>query len=127
MKYSRREGAMSALANVTRALEDAFQRIFVSYMNSLRSNTTAQQAALRARVAAENFSYVILYLLVMMGMFSFVIVAILVSTVKPQRRERPDDPHHQYLEDDRRGGYKNRVASAAEPHLTVWENPGATG
>ncbi|XP_024895336.1 potassium voltage-gated channel subfamily E member 2-like [Pteropus alecto] len=73
---------MLALSNLTQTLEDVFKRIFITYMDNWRRNTTAEQEALQAKVDAENFYYVILYLMVMIGMFSFIIVAILVSTVK---------------------------------------------
>ncbi|CAM2096936.1 unnamed protein product [Caretta caretta] len=70
---------------------------------------TEEQDALQATVDAENFDYVILYLIVMIGMFSFIIVAILVSTVKSKRREHSNDPYHQYIVDDWGEKYKSQI------------------
>ncbi|XP_049641789.1 potassium voltage-gated channel subfamily E member 2 [Suncus etruscus] len=118
---------MSGTSNLTETLEDAFQRIFITYMDDWRRNTSAQQEALQAKVDAENFNYVILYLMVMIGMFSFIIVAILVSTVKSKRREHSNDPYHQYIVDDWQKKYRNQVSGLDEPRATIHENVGATG
>uniref|UniRef100_A0A8D0HV86 Potassium voltage-gated channel subfamily E member 2 n=1 Tax=Sphenodon punctatus TaxID=8508 RepID=A0A8D0HV86_SPHPU len=101
---------MTLLRNFTLELEDVFKNIFLNYMNSWRRNMTAEQEALQTRVNAENFDYVILYLMVMIGMFSFIIVAILVSTVKSKRREHSNDPYHQYIEEDWREKEKSQCA-----------------
>ncbi|XP_045708501.1 potassium voltage-gated channel subfamily E member 2 [Phyllostomus hastatus] len=118
---------MAAASNLTRALEDAFRRIFITYMDSWRRNTTAEQDAIQAKVAAENFYYVVLYLLVMIGMFSFIVVAILVSTVKSKRREHSNDPYHQYIVDDWQAKYKSQTPHLEEARAAVHENPGAVG
>ncbi|XP_068035602.1 potassium voltage-gated channel subfamily E member 2 isoform X3 [Anomalospiza imberbis] len=68
---------MAKLQNFTWAVEDIFKETFLNYMNSWRRNMTEAANKLQAEVAAENFDYVILYLMVMIGMFSFIIVAIL--------------------------------------------------
>nr|XP_012997404.1 potassium voltage-gated channel subfamily E member 2 isoform X1 [Cavia porcellus]XP_023416540.1 potassium voltage-gated channel subfamily E member 2 isoform X1 [Cavia porcellus] len=68
---------MITLSNLTQTLEDVFKGIFVTYMDNWRRNETVEQEALQAKVDAENFYYVILYLMVMIGMFSFIVVAIL--------------------------------------------------
>ncbi|XP_036208378.1 potassium voltage-gated channel subfamily E member 2 [Myotis myotis] len=118
---------MPALANLTQTLEDAFRRVLVGYMDAWRRNTTAQQEALQARVDAENFYYVILYLMVMIGMFSFIVVAILVSTVKSKRQEHSNDPYHQYIVDDWKQKYKSQILSLEEARATVHQNLGAAG
>ncbi|KAM9033621.1 potassium voltage-gated channel subfamily E member 2 [Sarcophilus harrisii] len=117
---------MSVLSNLTQTLEDVFKRIFITYMDNWRSNTTAEQEALQAKVNAENFYYVILYLMVMIGMFSFIIVAILVSTVKSKRQEHSNDPYHQYIVDDWREKYKSQIMSLEDAKATVHENVDAT-
>ncbi|XP_044522798.1 potassium voltage-gated channel subfamily E member 2 [Gracilinanus agilis] len=117
---------MSLLPNFTQTLENAFRRIFVTYMDNWRSNTTAEQAALQAKVNAENFYYVILYLMVMIGMFSFIIVAILVSTVKSKRQEHSNDPYHQYIVDDWHEKYKSQILSLEDAKATIHENVDAT-
>ncbi|KAM6225212.1 potassium voltage-gated channel subfamily E member 2 [Rhynchocyon petersi] len=116
---------MPSLSNLTKTLEDAFKRIFVTYMDNWRRNTTAEQEALQAKVDAENFYYVILYLMVMIGMFSFIIVAILVSTVKSKRQEHSNDPYHQYIVEDWHAKYKSQILSLEDSRATVHENIGA--
>ncbi|XP_036286154.1 potassium voltage-gated channel subfamily E member 2 [Pipistrellus kuhlii] len=118
---------MPALANLTQTLEDALRRVLAGYMDAWRRNTTTQQDALQARVNAENFYYVILYLLVMIGMFSFIVVAILVSTVKSKRQEHANDPYHEYIVDDWKHKYKSQILSLEEARATVHQNLGATG
>ncbi|XP_017508959.2 potassium voltage-gated channel subfamily E member 2 isoform X1 [Manis javanica] len=121
------EGTMRTLSNLTQTLEDVFKRIFITYMDNWRRNTTAEEEALQAKVDAENFYYVILYLLVMIGMFSFIIVAILVSTVKSKRQEHSNDPYHQYIVDDWQLKYKSQILNLEEPRATIHKNTGATG
>ncbi|XP_040836834.1 potassium voltage-gated channel subfamily E member 2 [Ochotona curzoniae] len=118
---------MSALSNWTQTLEDVFKRIFITYMDNWRQNTTAEEEALQAKVDAENFYYVILYLMVMIGMFSFIVVAILVSTVKSKRREHSNDPYHQYIVEDWQERDKSQILRLEEAKATVHENVGATG
>ncbi|ELK04521.1 Potassium voltage-gated channel subfamily E member 2 [Pteropus alecto] len=121
------ERNMLALSNLTQTLEDVFKRIFITYMDNWRRNTTAEQEALQAKVDAENFYYVILYLMVMIGMFSFIIVAILVSTVKSKRQEHSNDPYHEYIVDDWREKYKSQILNLEESKATIHENIGAAG
>ncbi|KAG3283937.1 KCNE2, partial [Ictidomys tridecemlineatus] len=118
---------MPSLLNLTQTLEDVFRRVFITYMNNWRRNTTEAQAALQAKVDAENFYYVILYLMVMIGMFSFIVVAILVSTVKSKRREHSQDPYHQYIVEDWQEKYKSQILHPEESKATIHENVGAAG
>ncbi|XP_035138893.1 potassium voltage-gated channel subfamily E member 2 [Callithrix jacchus] len=118
---------MPILSNFTRTLEGIFQRVFITYMDDWRRNMTAEQEALQAKVDAENFNYVILYLMVMIGMFSFIIVAILVSTVKSKRQEHSNDPYHQYIVEDWQEKYKSQILNLEESKATIHENIGAAG
>ncbi|MBZ3889375.1 Potassium voltage-gated channel subfamily E member 2 [Sciurus carolinensis] len=118
---------MPTSLNLTQTLEDVFRRIFVTYMDNWRRNTTEQQEALQAQVDAENFYYVILYLMVMIGMFSFIVVAILVSTVKSKRREHSQDPYHQYIVEDWQEKYRSQILHLEESKATIHENVGAAG
>ncbi|KAK1167884.1 potassium voltage-gated channel subfamily E member 2-like [Acipenser oxyrinchus oxyrinchus] len=106
---------MSDLANLTQTLEDAFKKVFTNYMNSWHMNETKAEKALGDRLAAENFNNVVWYLMVMIGMFSFIIVAILVSTVKSKRREHSDDPYHRYIEEDWTAKLKNQILIMENP------------
>ncbi|XP_036896487.1 potassium voltage-gated channel subfamily E member 2 [Sturnira hondurensis] len=118
---------MAAVSNLTQVLEDAFSKVFTEYMDSWSRNKTAEQNALQAKVKAEDFYYVILYLMVMIGMFSFIVVAILVSTVKSKRQEHSNDPYHQYIVDDWQAKYKSQILSLEESRAAVHENLGAVG
>ncbi|XP_038242829.1 potassium voltage-gated channel subfamily E member 2 [Dermochelys coriacea] len=113
---------MVDLRNFTQILENVFKNTFLNYMNNWRRNMTAEQDALQATVDAENFDYVILYLIVMIGMFSFIIVAILVSTVKSKRREHSNDPYHQYIVDDWGEKYKSQILNQNDLKCTIHEN-----
>ncbi|MBN3277047.1 KCNE2 protein, partial [Polyodon spathula] len=106
---------MSDLANLTRTLEDAFKKVFTNYMNSWQMNETKAEKTLDDRLAAENFNDVVWYLMVMIGMFSFIIVAILVSTVKSKRREHSNDPYHRYIEEDWTAKLKNQILIMENP------------
>ncbi|NXT98438.1 KCNE2 protein, partial [Buphagus erythrorhynchus] len=116
---------MAKLQNFTWTVEHIFKETFLNYMNSWRRNMTEAENKLQAEVAAENFDYVILYLMVMIGMFSFIIVAILVSTVKSKRREHSNDPYHQYIVEDWGEKYKNQVLNPEDLKCVIHENLGA--
>nr|XP_031544747.1 potassium voltage-gated channel subfamily E member 2 isoform X2 [Vicugna pacos] len=126
-RTAQQEGNMPTLSNLTQTLEDAFKRVFITYMDNWRRNTTVEQEALQAKVDAENFYYVILYLMVMIGMFSFIIVAILVSTVKSKRREHSNDPYHQYIVEDWQEKYKSQILNLEESKASIPESTGAAG
>lgn len=116
---------MAALQNFTQSLERTFKDIFINYMDNWRRNTTVQEDALEAIVETENFDYVIMYLMVMIGIFAFIIVAILVSTVKSKRQEHSNDPYHQYIVDDWNGKLKDQILLHDDPKCTIHENVGA--
>lgn len=113
------------MRNFTWAVENIFKEIFLTYMNGWRKNMTEAADKLQATVAAENLDYVILYLMVMIGMFSFIIVAILVSTVKSKRREHSNDPYHQYIVEDWGEKYKSQVLNREDLKCVIHENLGA--
>nr|XP_020651931.1 potassium voltage-gated channel subfamily E member 2 [Pogona vitticeps] len=117
--------ASVTLQNFTQALEEAFKNTFINYMNSWRTNTTIEDEKLQDSLDAENLNYVILYLMVMIGIFSFIIVAILVSTVKSKRREHSKDPYHQYIVDDWGEKIKSQVLLQDDLKATIHENAGA--
>ncbi|XP_015219203.1 potassium voltage-gated channel subfamily E member 2 [Lepisosteus oculatus] len=96
---------MAAIANLTKSLEDSLTKV----LNSWSRNQTHAAKALDKILAEENFDNVIWYLMVMIGMFAFIIVAILVSTVKSKRREHSDDPYHKYIEEDWTAKVKSQI------------------
>ncbi|XP_028847304.1 potassium voltage-gated channel subfamily E member 2-like isoform X2 [Denticeps clupeoides] len=100
---------VSDWSNLTVHLEDTLTRALNDYLNSWTSNSTDAQQKLNARLAEENFQNVVWYLAVMIGMFAFIIVAILVSTVKSKRREHSDDPYHNYIEGTWSSGLQNQL------------------
>ncbi|XP_023271591.1 potassium voltage-gated channel subfamily E member 2-like [Seriola lalandi dorsalis] len=87
-------------SNLTLHLEGSLTSALGHYLDNWRRNVTAAANALDKTLAEENFRDVIWYLAVMIGLFAFIIVAILVSTVKSKRREHSNDPYHQYIEED---------------------------
>ncbi|XP_010903804.3 potassium voltage-gated channel subfamily E member 2 [Esox lucius] len=91
---------VSEWSNITLQLEDTLTRALGRYLDNWRQNATKAEQALDNTLAEENFRNVIWYLIVMIGMFAFIVVAILVSTVKSKRREHSDDPYHKYIEGD---------------------------
>ncbi|KAL0963639.1 hypothetical protein UPYG_G00308930 [Umbra pygmaea] len=88
------------LSNMTLHLEDSLTRYLGHYLDNWRRNATKAEQALDNTLAEENFRNVVWYLLVMIGMFAFIVVAVLVSTVKSKRREHSNDPYHKYIEED---------------------------
>ncbi|KAM4795610.1 potassium voltage-gated channel subfamily E member 2-like [Rhinophrynus dorsalis] len=95
---------MAMERNFTLTLENVFKNIFEKYMNNWHNNVTLSNEKLQDTLSEENFDYVILYLMVMIGIFSFIIVAILVSTVRSKRNKYTDDkyedPYHKYIVND---------------------------
>ncbi|XP_029980137.1 potassium voltage-gated channel subfamily E member 2-like [Sphaeramia orbicularis] len=87
-------------SNLTFHLEKSLTSALGQYLDNWRHNVTAAANALDKTLAEENFKNVIWYLAVMIGMFAFIVVAILVSTVKSKRREHSNDPYHQYIKED---------------------------
>ena len=87
-------------SNLTLHLEGSLTSALGHFLDSWRRNATAAANALDKTLAEENFTNVIWYLAVMIGMFAFIIVAILVSTVKSKRREHSNDPYHQYIKEE---------------------------
>ncbi|XP_024245194.1 potassium voltage-gated channel subfamily E member 2 [Oncorhynchus tshawytscha] len=87
-------------SNMTLHLEDSLTRALGHYLDNWSRNSSKAEQALDNTLAEENFRNVIWYLIVMIGMFAFIVVAILVSTVKSKRREHSNDPYHKYIEED---------------------------
>uniref|UniRef100_A0A3B4XU09 Potassium voltage-gated channel subfamily E member 2 n=1 Tax=Seriola lalandi dorsalis TaxID=1841481 RepID=A0A3B4XU09_SERLL len=92
------------------------------YLDNWRRNVTAAANALDKTLAEENFRDVIWYLAVMIGLFAFIIVAILVSTVKSKRREHSNDPYHQYIEEDWTARYRSSRATYCMSFLLQQNN-----
>ncbi|TKS67101.1 Potassium voltage-gated channel subfamily E member 2 [Collichthys lucidus] len=99
-RYSTAEISASDWANLTLRLEGSLTSALGQYLDNWRRNVTAAANALDKTMAEENFRNVVWYLAVMIGMFAFIVVAILVSTVKSKRREHSNDPYHQYIKED---------------------------
>lgn len=85
-------------ANLTLQMQDSLTDALNDFLKQWQWNTTQAERVLNARLAKENFDNVIWYLVVMIGIFGFIVVAILVSTVKSKRREHSNDPYHKYIE-----------------------------
>ncbi|XP_018613222.1 potassium voltage-gated channel subfamily E member 2-like [Scleropages formosus] len=102
---------MGILANLTQQLGESLSHVLGQYLDRWKENSTQAQRALDQRLAEENFRDVIWYLMVMIGMLAFIIVAMLVSTVKSQRQEHSGDPYHKYIEEDWTAKLKNQTHS----------------
>ncbi|XP_026152188.1 potassium voltage-gated channel subfamily E member 2-like [Mastacembelus armatus] len=87
-------------SNLTLHLERSLTNALGHYLDNWRRNVTSAADAIDKTLAEENFKDVIWYLVVMIGIFAFIVVAILVSTVKSKRREHSNDPYHQYIKED---------------------------
>ncbi|KAF4087292.1 hypothetical protein AMELA_G00094270 [Ameiurus melas] len=85
-------------SNLTLHLQDSLTHALNDFLKQWQWNNTQAERDLNARLAEENLDNVIWYLVVMIGIFSFIVVAILVSTVKSKRREHSNDPYHKYIE-----------------------------
>ena len=109
------ESSMSARSNGTLRLEDALTQALGRYLDAWRRNTSAAADALDKTLLEENFQNVEWYLAVMIGMFAFIVVAMLVSTVKSKRREHSNDPYHKYIE----GEWTEQTARGYANHNAV--------
>lgn len=87
-------------SNLTLHLEGSLTAALGRYLDNWTRNVTAEASALDNTLAEENFRNVVWYLAVMIGMLAFIVVAMLVSTVKSKRGEHSDDPYHQYIKED---------------------------
>lgn len=87
-------------SNLTLHLEESVTNALSRFLDKWRLNVTAAADALETTMSEENFRDVIWYLIVMIGIFAFILVAMLVSTVKSNRREHSNDPYHQYIKED---------------------------
>ncbi|XP_035459652.1 potassium voltage-gated channel subfamily E member 2 isoform X2 [Scophthalmus maximus] len=99
-KQNNTKMSASDWSNLTLHLEKSMTGALGHFLDNWRRNMTAAANALDKTLAKENFSGVLWYLAVMVGMFAFIIVAMLVSTVKSKRREHSNDPYHQYIEEN---------------------------
>ncbi|MFT7799939.1 potassium voltage-gated channel subfamily E member 2 [Arapaima gigas] len=97
------------LANLTQQLGESLSHTLGQYLDRWRENDTEAQRVLDQRLAEENFRDVVWYLMVMIGMLAFIIVAMLVSTVKSQHCEHSGDPYHKYIEEDWTTKLKNQT------------------
>ncbi|XP_062389478.1 potassium voltage-gated channel subfamily E member 2-like [Sardina pilchardus] len=111
------------LSNLTLHLENSLTRTLTDYLNSWTWNATEADRKLDARLTEENFRNVIWYLMVMIGMFAFIVVSVLVSTVKSKRREHSDDPYHKYIEGDWNADPALVIANAGSKDLSGLASP----
>nr|XP_020441501.1 potassium voltage-gated channel subfamily E member 2-like [Monopterus albus] len=92
--------SISDWSNLTLHLEETLTGALGHYLDNWRRNISAAAKAVDKTLEEENFRDVVLYLVVMIGMLAFIVVAILVSTVKSKRREHSNDPYHQYIKEE---------------------------
>nr|XP_046217102.1 potassium voltage-gated channel subfamily E member 2-like [Oncorhynchus gorbuscha]XP_046217103.1 potassium voltage-gated channel subfamily E member 2-like [Oncorhynchus gorbuscha] len=87
-------------SNRTLHLVDSLTHALGRYLDNWSQNSSKAEQALDNTLAEENFRNIVWYLTVMIGMFAFIVMAILVSTVKLKQRKHSDDPYHKYIEED---------------------------
>ncbi|XP_055009223.1 potassium voltage-gated channel subfamily E member 2 [Boleophthalmus pectinirostris] len=80
--------------NLTSYLENSLTGALENFLNNWENNQTAS-----SNEEEQNVRDILCYLVVMLGMFAFIMVAMLVSTVKSKRREHSNDPYHQYIKE----------------------------
>ncbi|KAK7939244.1 hypothetical protein WMY93_002570 [Mugilogobius chulae] len=85
---------MPDLSNLTSYLESSLTGALENFLNGWEHNVTASSEREK-----DNVRDIVCYLAVVLGMFAFIIVAILVSTVKSKRQEHSNDPYHQYIKE----------------------------
>ncbi|KAI4896950.1 hypothetical protein NFI96_002747 [Prochilodus magdalenae] len=116
-------------SNLTLQLQDSLTSAVGDFLEKWEWNITQAESVLDAQLTEENFRNVIWYLVVMIGMFAFIVVAILVSTVKSKRREHSNDPYHKYIEGDwstqpQIQGYSQSYV-ISNPSIRTFDGPGS--
>ncbi|GCC36479.1 potassium voltage-gated channel subfamily E member 2-like [Chiloscyllium punctatum] len=87
----------SELSNITLI----FEKFFIEFYKDYKAQQK-QAAALNKTLQEEEFQFAYLYILVMFGIFTFIIITILASTVRSRRQEHTEDPYHTYIVNDAR-------------------------
>lgn len=83
-------------SNLTLDLQESLTYDLAHNLDNWRRNATAADKNL----AENKVRNIIWYLVVMTGIFTFIVVVILVATVKSKRREHSNDPYHRYIKED---------------------------
>ncbi|XP_072903721.1 potassium voltage-gated channel subfamily E member 2-like [Hemitrygon akajei] len=91
------EGITSEESNITLIFEKFFIQFYKDYLAQQK-----QAAALNKTLQKENFEFAYLYILVIFGIFTVLIISMLASTVRSRRQEHRDDPYHTYIANDSR-------------------------
>ncbi|XP_067848478.1 potassium voltage-gated channel subfamily E member 2-like [Heptranchias perlo] len=82
----------SEMSNITLLFEKFFILFYKDYLAQQK-----QAAALNKTLQEEDFEFAYLYILVMFGIFTFIIISMLASTVRSRRQEHTQDPYHMYI------------------------------
>ncbi|XP_078264921.1 potassium voltage-gated channel subfamily E member 2-like [Rhinoraja longicauda] len=98
-----------------------FEKFFIEfYKDHLAQQRKA--AALNKTLQEEDFAFAYLYILVIFGMFTVLIIAMLASTVRSRRLEHSDDPYHTYIANDSKKGKKEKSPNSDFPKYYLNEN-----
>ncbi|XP_078416594.1 potassium voltage-gated channel subfamily E member 2-like [Cetorhinus maximus] len=87
----------SEMPNITLIFEKFFIKFYKDYLAQQK-----REAALNKKLQEEDFQFAYLYILVMFGIFTFIIITMLASTVRSRRQEHTEDPYHTYIVNDAR-------------------------
>ncbi|XP_038657214.1 potassium voltage-gated channel subfamily E member 2 [Scyliorhinus canicula] len=97
----------SEVSNITLTFEKFFIQFYKDYLAQKK-----QAAALNKTLQEEDFLFAYLYILVMFGIFTFIIITMLASTVRSRRQEHTEDPYHTYIVNDERKS-RGKIASGS--------------
>ncbi|XP_032889382.1 potassium voltage-gated channel subfamily E member 2 [Amblyraja radiata] len=111
------EGSTTETSNATLLFEKFFIEFYKDYLARQR-----QAAALNKTLQEEDFLFAYLYILVIFGMFTVLMISMLASTVRSRRQEHSDDPYHTYIANGSRKGRKEKGSSSGHPKFYVNEN-----
>ncbi|XP_051870452.1 potassium voltage-gated channel subfamily E member 2-like [Pristis pectinata] len=111
------EGIMSDQSNITLLFEKFFIQYYKDYLAQQK-----QSAALNKTLQEENFEFAYLYILVIFGIFTTIIISMLASTVRSRRQEHQNDPYHTYIANDSRKARKEKRLSSDIPKFYINQN-----
>ncbi|XP_069748454.1 potassium voltage-gated channel subfamily E member 2-like [Narcine bancroftii] len=111
------EGKLLEQTNITLMFEKFFIQFYKDYLAQQK-----QATALNKTLQKEDFEFAYLYILVMFGIFTAIIISILASTVRSRRQEHREDPYHTYIANDSRKVRKEKGLSSDFTKFYINEN-----
>uniref|UniRef100_UPI00398F4A1B potassium voltage-gated channel subfamily E member 2-like n=1 Tax=Pristiophorus japonicus TaxID=55135 RepID=UPI00398F4A1B len=97
----------SELSNITLIFEKSFLQFYKDYLAQQK-----KAAALNKILQEEDFQYAYMYILVIFGIFTFLIICMLASTVSSRRQEHGEDPYHMYIANNIKNGRREKTLNS---------------